>query len=321
MKAITEAEKSSSGYSGGAGYRVETPACGRKKTIMRRLIISRTVEAMDTSGVVPEGKGEMLNQLEIFKNREFGEIRTVTMDGAPWFVGKDVADILGYQNGSRDINRHVDEEDRHKVMLFDGNQNKETIIINESGLYSLILSSKMPNAKKFKHWVTADVLPAIRKTGMYATEELLENPDLAIQAFTALKLEREKNKKLNTTVKVQEQQIMELQPKASYYDLVLNCPDLLSVTVIAKDYGKSAKWLNNFLKEHQIQFKQGGIWLLYKEYAEKGYTSTKTHTVNGNDGKQHSKVNTYWTQKGRLFIYALLKNEGILPIMEQEQIA
>ncbi len=114
---------------------------------------------------------------------------------------------------------------------------------------------------------------------------------------------------------------MELQPKASYYDLVLNCPDLLSVTVIAKDYGKSAKWLNNFLKEHQIQFKQGGIWLLYKEYAEKGYTSTKTHTVNGNDGKQHSKVNTYWTQKGRLFIYALLKNEGILPIMEQEQIA
>lgn len=237
------------------------------------------------------------------------------------FVGKDVAEILEYQNGSRDINRHVDEEDRHKVMLFDGNQNKETIIINESGLYSLILSSKMPNAKKFKHWVTADVLPAIRKTGMYATDELLDNPDLAIQAFTALKLEREKNKKLNTTVKVQEQQIMELQPKASYYDLVLNCPDLLSVTVIAKDYGKSAKWLNNFLKEHQIQFKQGGIWLLYKEYAEKGYTSTKTHTVNGNDGKQHSKVNTYWTQKGRLFIYALLKSEGILPIMEQEQIA
>ena len=108
------------------------------------------------------------------------------------FVGKDVAEILEYQNGSRDINRHIDEEDRHKVMLFDGNQNKETIIINESGLYSLILSSKMPNAKKFKHWVTADVLPAIRKTGMYATDELLDNPDLAIQAFTALKLEREK---------------------------------------------------------------------------------------------------------------------------------
>ena len=98
----------------------------------------------------------MLNQLEIFKNREFGEIRTVTMDGAPWFVGKDVADILGYQNGSRDINRHVDEEDRRKMMIFDGNQNKETIIINESGLYSLILSSKLPSAKEFKHWVTTN---------------------------------------------------------------------------------------------------------------------------------------------------------------------
>ena len=281
---------------------------------------------IDNKGItimhISQKKGKrIMEELKVFENAEFGSVRTTTVNGEIMFVGKDVAEILEYQNGSRDINRHVDEEDRHKVMLFDGNQNKETIIINESGLYSLILSSKMPNAKKFKHWVTADVLPAIRKTGMYATEELLENPDLAIQAFTALKLEREKNKKLNTTVKVQEQQIMELQPKASYYDLVLNCPDLLSVTVIAKDYGKSAKWLNNFLKEHKIQFKQGGIWLLYKEYAEKGYTSTKTHTVNGNDGKQHSKVNTYWTQKGRLFIYALLKNEGILPIMEQKQIA
>lgn len=157
------------------------------------------------------------------------------------FVGKDVAEILEYQNGSRDINRHIDEEDKGVTKCDTLGGKQDLTMINESGLYSLILSSKMPNAKKFKHWVTADVLPAIRKTGMYATDELLDNPDLAIQAFTALKLEREKNKKLNTTVKVQEQQIMELQPKASYYDLVLNCPDLLSVTVIAKDYGKSAK--------------------------------------------------------------------------------
>ena len=267
-----------------------------------------------------------MNNLQIFSNEEFGQIRTMVIDGEPWCVGKDVAEALGYSNSSKAVSVHASEEDRILKMIEADSQNgnvvkTQTAFINESGLYSLILSSKMPNAKKFKHWVTADVLPAIRKTGMYATEELLENPDLAIQAFTALKLEREKNKKLNTTVKVQEQQIMELQPKASYYDLVLNCPDLLSVTVIAKDYGKSAKWLNNFLKEHKIQFKQGKIWLLYKEYAEQGYTSTKTHTVNGNDGKQHSKVNTYWTQKGRLFIYALLKNEGILPIMEQEQIA
>ena len=262
-----------------------------------------------------------MEELKVFENAEFGSVRTTTVNGEIMFVGKDVAEILGYSNPRKAIIDHIDEEDKVVTKCDTLGGKQDLTMINESGLYSLILSSKMPNAKKFKHWVTADVLPAIRKTGMYATDELLDNPDLAIQAFTALKLAREKNKKLNTTVKVQEQQIMELQPKASYYDLVLNCPDLLSVTVIAKDYGKSAKWLNNFLKEHKIQFKQGGIWLLYKEYAEKGYTSTKTHTVNGNDGKQHSKVNTYWTQKGRLFIYALLKNEGILPIMEQEQIA
>lgn len=107
-----------------------------------------------------------MNELRIW-NYESSEIRTVELNGEPWFVGKDVADILEYQNGSRDINRHVDEEDRRKIMLFDGNQNKETIIINESGLYSLVLSSKLPTAKKFKRWVTSEVLPAIRKTGTY----------------------------------------------------------------------------------------------------------------------------------------------------------
>lgn len=281
---------------------------------------------IDNKGItimhISQKKGKRsMEELKVFENAEFGSVRTTTVNGEIMFVGKDVAEILGYSNPRKAIIDHIDEEDKGVTKCDTLGGKQDLTMINESGLYSLILSSKMPNAKKFKHWVTADVLPAIRKTGMYATEELLENPDLAIQAFTALKLEREKNKKLNTTVKVQEQQIMELQPKASYYDLVLNCPDLLSVTVIAKDYGKSAKWLNNFLKEHKIQFKQGKIWLLYKEYAEQGYTSTKTHTVNGNDGKQHSKVNTYWTQKGRLFIYALLKSEGILPIMEQKQIA
>lgn len=105
--------------------------------------------------------------LTVFANEEFGEVRTMVIEGEPWFVGKDVVDILGYRNGSRDINRHVDEEDKRKIMLFDGNQDKETIIINESGIYSLILSSKMPNAKKFKRWVTKEVLPSIRKTGGY----------------------------------------------------------------------------------------------------------------------------------------------------------
>lgn len=133
-------------------------------------------------------------ELQVFNSTEFGSVRTATVNGEAMFVGKDVADILGYQNGSRDINRHVDEEDRHKVMLFDGNQDKETIIINESGLYSLILSSKMPNAKKFKHWVTAEVLPVIRKHGMYAIDEILEILILQLQHLHSLrKSVREEN--------------------------------------------------------------------------------------------------------------------------------
>ena len=109
----------------------------------------------------------------LFRHEEFGEVRTLNIDGIPWFVGKNVADNLGYQNGSRDINRHVDEDDRTKIMVFDGKQNKETIIINESGLYSLILSSKLPNARAYKRWVTSEVLPTIRKHGAYLTAEAL----------------------------------------------------------------------------------------------------------------------------------------------------
>lgn len=142
-----------------------------------------------------------MNQLQIFENPEFGAVRTVEINGDPWLVGKDVADDLGYQNGSRDINRHVDEEDRRKMMVFDGKQNKETIVINESGLYSLVLSSKLPTARKFRHWVTSEVLPSIRRHGLYAADELLNNPDLMIQAMEALKSERAKNQQLTEKVR------------------------------------------------------------------------------------------------------------------------
>lgn len=180
-----------------------------------------------------------MNNLKVFKNQDFGEVRTVIINDEPYFVGKDVAEILGYQNGSRDINRHVDTEDRQKTMVFDGNQDKETIVINESGLYSLILSSKLPSAKKFKRWVTSEVLPSIRKHGMYAIDDLIAAPDLGIAALSALKAEREKNIKLKQSVAVQTQQILELTPKASYYDVVLNCKDLVSISTISKDYGWS----------------------------------------------------------------------------------
>ena len=137
-----------------------------------------------------------MNDLKIFKNAEFGEIRTIEVDNEPWFVGKDVAEVLGYSNPRKAIGDHIDEEDKGVTICDTLGGNQEMTIINESGLYSLILSSKLPNAKAFKRWVTAEVLPTIRKHGMYATEELLSNPDIAIAAFKALKEEREARKAL-----------------------------------------------------------------------------------------------------------------------------
>ena len=261
-----------------------------------------------------------MNGIQIFQNAEFGSVRTADINGVPYFVGKDVAEILGYSNTRKALLDHVDEEDKTDGVTIRDSIGREQapVLINESGLYSLILSSKMPNARRFKRWVTSEILPTIRKHGVYATDELIANPDLAIAAFTALKEEREKNRLLEQTTAVQKQQIAEMKPKASYYDVVLNCKDLISTSTVAKDYGKSAIWMNRYLHEKGVQFKQGEIWLLYQKYAEKGYTNTKTHSYSANDGTIHTKPHTYWTQKGRLFVYELLKADGILPTREQE---
>ncbi|MBE6086181.1 MAG: phage antirepressor [Selenomonas ruminantium] len=252
-------------------------------------------------------------------NFENSTVRTLTIDNEPYFVGRDVAEVLGYAKARNAIAAHVDEEDKKDAPIqgtLGGMQ--EMTVINESGLYSLILGSKLPSAKRFKRWVTSEVLPSIRKHGLYAMDDLIENPDLAINALTALKAEREKAKALENTVAVQNQQIAELRPKASYYDVVLNCKDLVPISTIAKDYGWSAKHMNSYLHDHGIQYKQGDIWLLYQKYAERGYTSTKTHTYPGSDGAVHSKMHTYWTQQGRLFLYDTLKADNILPVMERE---
>ena len=240
-------------------------------------------------------------------------------DGEVFFVGKDVATILGYANPRKAIRDHVEEDDKRGNESFPHSKMAQNaVIINESGLYSLVLASKMPKAKKFKKWVTSEVLPSIRKHGLYATEELLNNPDVMIAVLTELKTEREKTANLQTTIAVQNQQLAELQPKATYYDKVLKCPDLVTVNTIAKDYGWSAIKLNGYLHEHGIQYKQGDIWHLYQKYAEKGYAATRTHIYTGSDGEQHSREHTYWTQQGRLFIYDLLKSNDILPLMECE---
>ena len=257
-------------------------------------------------------------ELQVFNNAEFGSVRSIMVNDEPYFVGKDVAEILGYANASKAIADHVDDDDKLNNDSLSSLGQRGGWLINESGLYSLILSSKLPSAKRFKRWVTSEVLPAIRKHGLYAMDDILKNPDAMIGALQAYKAERMQRLALEAENAVQKQQITEMQPKASYYNVVLQSPDVVPITVIAKDYGWSAQRLNEYLHDAGVQFKQGKkIWILYQKYAEKGYTQTKTSIYMAADG-EHSAVHTYWSQAGRLFIYDLLKADGILPLIEQE---
>lgn len=264
--------------------------------------------------------------VQLFVNKELElEVRAVEINGEGWLVGKDVAEVLGYKNTRKALLDHVDEEDKGVTKCDTLGGSQEMIVINESGLYSLVLRSKLPGAKKFRRWVTSEVLPSIRKHGMYATDELLDNPDLLIAAATKLKEERaarlEAEKKVENLTLInaqQNQRIGELQPKATYYDLILQSNSLLAISVIAKDYGMSGTSLNKKLHEFGVQYKLGEQWLLYAKYHDKGYTSSKTQNYSRIDGSQGSKLHTYWTQKGRLFIYELLKQNDILPLIERE---
>lgn len=264
----------------------------------------------------------MENELKVFTNSEFGSVRTIMMDGEPYFVGKDVAEILGYGNPRDALSKHVDDEDKGVAKCDTLGGTQELTVINESGLYSLILSSKLPTAKKFKRWVTSEVLPSIRGNGVYATDDFITrsiaDPEWAINLLTEYKASREKVKKLTETVAVQTQQIAELQPKATYYDTVLSCKDALPISVIAKDYGWSAKQMNRFLNDKGVQYKLNGTWLLYSKYADRGYTKTVTYAYDTYDGDAHANVFTKWTQAGRLFIYELMTAAGYPPLMERE---
>ncbi len=252
-------------------------------------------------------------ELQIYQSAEFGSVRTAAIDGEPYFVGKDVAEILGYSNPQKALRDHVDDEDKTLNESFTVNGTMG-VLINESGLYSLILRSQLPKARQFKRWVTAEVLPAVRRHGMYAIDDILANPDLAIAALQALKEEREKRQNLELMTAVQRQQIAEMKPKVSYYDQILQNKNTVPVTQIAKDYGMSGRKFNALLHELGIQYKFRKTWLLYQDYAEQGYTQSRTYALDCEKNVMH----TYWTQKGRLFLYDRLKKEGILPKIEME---
>lgn len=255
-----------------------------------------------------------MNELQIFTFNS-QEVRTLLVNGEPHFVANDVAKTLGYSNPRDALSKHVDDEDKGvaKCDTLGGKQN--LTIINESGLYSLILSSKLPTAKKFKRWVTSEVLPAIRKHGAYMTpktiEEALLNPDTIIRLATDLKKEREGRL-------IAEQRVNELTPKASYYDKVLANKSLVTITAIAKDYGMSGQRMNALLHKLGVQYKQGKTWLLYAKYQKNGWTHSETVMITDRYGNEKAVLNTKWTQKGRLGLYELLKDNGILPLIEQD---
>ncbi|MCW4388787.1 phage antirepressor [Limosilactobacillus oris] len=254
----------------------------------------------------------MQPQLFNFKGQQ---VRTVTIDCEPYFVGKDVAEILGYANNRDALVKHVDDEDKQTSQIATAGQKRSMTVINESGLYSLILGSKLPQAREFKHWVTSEVLPTIRKHGAYMTpakiEEVLTDPDTIIQLATQLKQEREGRL-------IAEQKVNELTPKATYYDKVLSDKSLVTITQIAKDYGMSGRAMNRKLHELKVIYKQGQTWLLYAKYQKTGWTHSETVMVPKKDGTEKAVLNTKWTQQGRLGLYELLKSNDIIPLIEQD---
>jgi len=268
-----------------------------------------------------------MNEMQIFKNEEFGEIRSLEINNEPYFVGKDIAEVLGYENPQKALRDHVDSEDKKMgeqngipYILDSLGRKQYPVFINESGL-----SSKLENAKKFKRWVTHEVLPSIRKTGGYiAGEENMTEEELILKAMNVLNTKVENLKQKNILLEAENNQkdqlIGELKPKADYTDRILQCDDLTKVNVMACDYGFSAIEFNKLLKKLGIQYREGKDWLLYKKYRGKGYTQTKTFEYSRKDKTKGSRTTMYWTQKGRLFLYEFLREKGILPRMEEEHV-
>ena len=261
----------------------------------------------------------MENQLQIFSNPEFGEVRTkVDEKGEPWFCAKDVCDALKHTNSRRAIAQLVDEGDVTKRYTPTSSGDQLMTYINESGLYSLILFSKLESAKRFKHWVTSDVLPTIRKRGAFFTNDALERavrePDFLIKLASAIKHERQQKEMYAQKCTEQGETIKQLEKQSAYVDYVLQSPGLLNINQIAQDYGISAQCLNSLLRQHLIQYKSNNQWILYAKYKDKGYVHSTTHILDNGIVVMH----TQWTQKGRLFLYEQLKSWGFYPIMEQQ---
>lgn len=280
-----------------------------------------------------------MNEVKIFNSPEFGQIRTVTIDNEPWFVGKDVCGAFGDTNYRRSLS-NIDDSDKgvSQIDTLGGKQNMT--IINESGLYCLLFQMQPQKAKgvsqndnlieeriqklnRFKRWVTSEVLPSIRKNGGYISgQETLSDDELLARAYLVAQnkiAERDARiKELQTSVQQLDGVIADMTPKADYADRILSSTDCLTVSQIAQDYGMSAKAFNKALYAAGIQYKVGEQWILYAKHQGKGYVRNRTHDYSKSNGNVGTKVYTVWTQKGQMFIYEQLKKIGVFPMMEVE---
>ena len=228
-----------------------------------------------------------MNALRTFNHEMFGQVRTMTNDrGETFFVGKDVAEALGYKNTADAIIKHVDKEDRSTIAIRDTAYETRAVVINESGLYSLILSSKLEQAKAFKRWVTSEVLPLIRQTGTYS-------------------LHRKQIETLH-------HQIEALEPKAEYCDEVLDSVSCLTTTQIAKELSMTVSDLTRLLEHRKVMYKQSGQWMLYADYARKGYAKSRTTMRRDIEGDMHTYTRLVWTEEGRRFIHRLCHDEEVM---------
>lgn len=244
-----------------------------------------------------------MNDIKIFKNPQFGSIRTMMQGNEPWFVGKDVAELLGYANPSKALADHVDDEDKLNNESLSSLGQRGGWIINESGLYSLILSSKLPTAKAFKRWVTSEVLPSIRKTGGYITgQEELSDADLMAKALLVAQRQIEQREQRINALETANKRLI---PDAEY-GRSLQSKHGITTTSIAKELGMSAVTLNKRLHELGVQYRQSGQWYLYRKYQDKGLTTTRTVPIVRFDGKPDVRRETLWTMAGHRFIRDLM---------------
>ena len=243
----------------------------------------------------------MNTTIQIFENAEFGKVRTMTdREGEPLFCGKDVAMALGYKNPKNAVAVHVDGEDKTTALIQVSGSNYKTnaVFINESGLYALILGSKLESARRFRHWVTAEVLPAIRRQGGYMVVRADESDEVIMAR--ALQI-------MQATLERRDAEIARLTSRAAYADHVLDSIACLTVTQIAKELSMTGHELNRILCERGIQYSQSGQYLLYAKYARRGYAQNRTHEWRNSQGDLMTRTYLVWTETGREFIHGLLR--------------